>query len=140
MSLASRSLPEQADIPHQAVEHFSDVGDEHRSNERQAVCIRDEAGPEVSRLAVGPSKVFGVFNRVPDGSPDTTRNQQNSLEERERIVFIARRTCRPDVDHRRGDLEISRAQRSSFREGVVDVLDRVFGGVEVRPNRHSEPR
>jgi hypothetical protein len=61
MSLASQSLSEQADIPHQSVEHFADVGDEHRSNQRQAVCIGDEARPEVSRLAVRPSEVFGVF-------------------------------------------------------------------------------
>ena len=34
VALASRSLSEQADIPHQAVEHFTDVGDEHCSNQR----------------------------------------------------------------------------------------------------------
>jgi len=34
VALASQSLSEQADIPHQAIEHFADVGDEHRSNQR----------------------------------------------------------------------------------------------------------
>jgi len=27
-------LSEQADIPHQSIEHFADMGDEHRSNQR----------------------------------------------------------------------------------------------------------
>jgi hypothetical protein len=33
VSLASQSLSEQADIPHQSVEHFTDMGDEHCSNQ-----------------------------------------------------------------------------------------------------------
>lgn len=34
VALASRTLSEQADIPHQSIEHFADMGDEHRSNQR----------------------------------------------------------------------------------------------------------
>ena len=61
---------------------------------------------------MGPSEVFGVFDRIPDGSSDTTGHQQNSLKESERIVFITRRTRRPGVDHGSDDLEILHPQRS----------------------------
>jgi len=86
------------------------MGDEHRPHQWQAICIWHEARPEVSRFAVRPSKVFGVFDRVPDGSSDTTGHQQSSLEESERIVFIARCTCRSGVNHRSGYLEVSHSQ------------------------------